>query len=114
MWARNDVILARRILNEHNPAAAKRLSRGLRRPQNYDPSTDVEIMKTVVQAKFGQNPELKAQLLATGNKTLIECNPYDVLYSSGLRIDDPQLCTGIFRGQNELGKILESVRDSLK
>ena len=112
--ARNDVTLARQILNEHNPAVVKRLTRGLRRPENYDPSTDFEIMKTVVQAKFSQNAELKAQLLATGNKTLIECNPYDVVYSAGLRIDDPQLSTGVFRGQNELGKILESVRDGLQ
>ena len=108
--------LARRILNTNNPATVKSLSRPLNCSLAGDKQRDLDIMQTVVDAKFAQNPELKRQLLATGQKTLIECNPHDKLYSCGLRMDNELLDddTNAFPGQNKLGQMLESTRAQLQ
>ena len=53
---RNEGGLARRILNTHNPATVKSLSRALDRSHAGDAQRDLDIMQTVVDAKFGQNP----------------------------------------------------------
>ena len=112
--ARNNGFIARKILNEDNPVLIKRLAKGLRMTEGYNADRDIEIMKEVVQAKFAANNDLQQKLLATGTKKIIECNPYDVIYSSGLHLDDPQLDSGRFRGKNQLGQILEAVRSGLQ
>ena len=113
---RNEGGLARRILNTNNPATVKSLSRALNRSHAGDEARDLEIMQTVVDAKFGQNPELKRLLLATGCKKLIECNPHDNLYSCGLRMDDALLDDDSMShpGQNQLGMMLENTRSLLQ
>ncbi|MGX8680786.1 MAG: NADAR family protein, partial [bacterium] len=64
------------------------------------------IMEEIVLAKFQQNPELKAQLLATGDAMLEEGNQWhDDYWGVDLR-------TG--RGQNRLGRILMKVRLELQ
>ena len=108
--------LARRILNTNNPAVVKSLSRALNRSHAGDENRDLEIMQTVVDAKFSQNPDLKGLLLATENKNLIECNPHDRLYSCGLRIDDESHDeeSVAYPGQNRLGQMLENTRALLQ
>ena len=39
-----------------------------------------------MRAKFVQNPVLLKALLDTKNKTLIECNPHDLLWANGLKV----------------------------
>ena len=69
----------------------------------------VGIMRDLVFAKFEQNPELKIQLLVTGDAELIEGNTWGdrtwgqvITYKNG----QPKLS-----GKNILGKILMDVRD---
>lgn len=61
-------------------------------------------MKKVVGAKFSQNEDLKAALLATGDKYLEETNWWKDQY------------WGVWngKGQNALGKILMDIRDELR
>ena len=61
-------------------------------------------MKRAVLAKFEQNPELAEKLLATGHQKLINKSKYN------------DLCWGVCygKGANALGKILASVRSTLR
>jgi len=69
-------------------------------------------MCDVLSAKFEQNPELMAQLKATGKRVLVEASPTDTLWGIGMDIDHPdhmdQTC---WRGLNMLGDALMRVRD---
>ncbi len=70
-----------------------------------------EVVKTANKAKFGQNPDLKAKLLETGDSILAEASPKDAVWGIGLDADaaaktDPSE----WPGQNLLGKILMELR----
>ena len=64
----------------------------------------VDIMKSVVRTKFDQHPELQEQLVATGDRCLIEVNVWHDMFwgvSSG-------------KGRNMLGRILMDLRKEYK
>ncbi|EPS93926.1 hypothetical protein FOMPIDRAFT_1020329 [Fomitopsis schrenkii] len=65
---------------------------------------NVGIMDDILYAKFTQHPDLKASLLATGNRELVEDSPVDSFWGCGR---DGQ-------GRNELGKALMRLRDRLR
>ena len=50
-----------------------------------------QIMKESVTAKFAQCPTLKNDLLDTKNKIIIQCNPYDTLWTNGMKINDQKI-----------------------
>lgn len=65
--------------------------------------------------KFTQNPELKAYLLATGNTRLVEANPYDKIWSCGLKETDPCAKTPVkWPGLDLLGEILTVLRHNIR
>jgi ribA/ribD-fused uncharacterized protein len=66
-------------------------------------------------AKFSQNPAMKAALLATGDKLLVEASPLDTIWGVGLRADDPRVHDrATWRGKNLLGEALMRVRAELR
>ena len=74
----------------------------------------VEIVKAGSRAKFTQNEELRALLVATKGTELVEASPYDRIWGIGLAATDPRaLDPKTWRGQNLLGKILTELRDEL-
>ena len=99
-----------KIMAEKNPVIMKRLGRLHKPKTTQDEQVDIKLMEDAVFAKFEQNPALKARLVATQNRSLLECNPYDSFYSTGLRMSDRRLDKGNFHGKNHMGSILESVR----
>ncbi len=88
-----------------NPGRAKSLGRRVSLRPDWE-EVKVGLMEEIVRAKFTQNPQLADQLLATGNKKLIEGNTWnDIFWGVDLR-------TG--KGQNHLGILLMKIREELK
>lgn len=83
---------------------ARRLGKSISLRDDWD-RVRVDIMRDVVRAKFTQNPELAAKLVATGN---VELEEGTTLHDTFWGVD---INTG--KGQNQLGKILMDVRSEL-
>jgi ribA/ribD-fused uncharacterized protein len=105
-----------RILAAKSPGEAKKLGRGVR---GFDGDIwSAHRSPIVVQAnvaKFGQDPALKAFLLATGDKVLVEASPRDRIWGIGLGPDNPAAHDPhAWRGLNLLGFALMEARDRLR
>ena len=66
-------------------------------------------------AKFSQNEDLKAFLLNTGERVLVEASPFDKIWGIGMKEGDPR-CENpaLWNGTNFLGFCLMEVRDILR
>lgn len=85
------------------PGKSKRLGRQVKLRSDWDKIKD-DVMYALNFQKFSENPALKAKLLATGDRELIEGNYWNDRYWG--------VCKGT--GQNKLGKILMKIRDELQ
>jgi hypothetical protein len=64
--------------------------------------------------KFAANPDLRAELLATGSRHIVEGAWYDKIWGVGLAWDDPAIDDpGNWKGTNWLGEALMAVRAEL-
>ncbi|RLK59516.1 NADAR family protein [Actinokineospora cianjurensis] len=106
---------AEQILQAAHPAQAKDLGRTVR---GFDPELweahryDIVLAGSV--AKFGQNPDLRAYLLGTGQRVLVEASPLDAVWGIGLTADDPRAEDPTrWPGLNLLGRALGQTRDIL-
>ena len=105
-----------KILEARTPAAAKALGR---RVKNFDQakwdSHRFDIVARGSIAKFGQNPDLLAYLMTTGDKVLVEASPVDPVWGAGLAEGDPGLeRPEEWRGLNLLGFALMKARAVLR
>jgi ribA/ribD-fused uncharacterized protein len=91
-----------RILNCPPPNIAKKIGRKVKARSDWD-QVKVAIMTDLVRQKFTDHPELREQLLATGNATLVEGNWWGDRFWG--------MCNG--EGHNYLGRILMDVRKEL-
>ena len=110
-----DTAILTEILNADSPALAKKLGRKVR---NFIPETwDAHKYKIVVEGnihKFGQNDELRAFLLTTGNRVLVEASPYDKIWGIGKTVSAKMVENPhTWNGENLLGFALMEVRDQL-
>lgn len=65
-------------------------------------------------AKFSQNENLKAILIATDKKKIVEAAPYDKIWGNGLNISDSLKTPETeWKGKNKLGKAIMRVREIL-
>lgn len=110
-----DPDICQAILAAETPEQAKELGRQVR---GFDGAAWTRQRVPVVTrgntAKFGQNPALKAFLLSTGEKILVEASPLDGIWGIGLAEDD--LCARDprqWQGLNLLGFALMRVRKNL-
>ena len=88
-----------------SPMIAARMGRDRNKPLRRDwEAAKVSIMRKAVHAKFAQHPQLREQLLATGDAQLVEHTERDSYWGDG----------GDGSGQNMLGRILMEVRNELR
>lgn len=111
----NDKAKAKQIMTESDPVKIKGHGKNI---IGFDPKIWREeapkIMKIGLEAKFGQNDDLAAKLISTGDKQIIEASE-DEFWGVGLtlwseHLFDPDHWSGL----NILGQILMSVREQLK
>ncbi|MFG2025419.1 NADAR family protein [Streptomyces sp. NPDC048825] len=103
------------ILAARSPAEAKNLGRLVRA---FDEARWVaarfELVVAGNVAKFGQDPALRAYLLGTGNRVLVEASPRDRVWGIGLGAsDDRATDPSRWPGQNLLGFALMEARARL-
>ncbi|CAM9222145.1 unnamed protein product [Chrysoparadoxa australica] len=105
-----------KMMATSDPREHKRLGRTVK---GYDNETWVANAEPIVvegnYAKFTQNPEMLRELLATGEKLLVEASPYDKIWGIGLRADhEDARDVSKWRGENKLGKALMTVRARIR
>jgi ribA/ribD-fused uncharacterized protein len=98
------------------PAQAKALGRQVK---GFDEARWVEarfeLVVGVNEAKFGQNPDLAAYLLSTGERVLVEASPVDPVWGIGLASDHADARQpAAWPGLNLLGFALMDVRARLQ
>ena len=103
------------ILAARTAAEAKNLGRGVR---GFDDAAwDAARFEVVVAgnvAKFGQDPGLRAYLLGTGNRVLVEASPWDRVWGIGMTAgDEGATDPRLWRGLNLLGFALMEARERL-
>lgn len=106
----------RKIMSSNDPETCKKLGKLIYPfyPVIWD-SCKEEIMFNANLAKFSQNPELKAKLLATDDAVLAEASPYDTIWGIGMEAGDKGAENpDNWKGQNLLGQALMKVRDNLQ
>ncbi|GJE95790.1 NADAR family protein [Phanerochaete sordida] len=97
--------LADRIRRTRSPRAALEEATRLRRVQRRDwYDVNIAMMDVVLERKFTQDARLKALLLDTGERELVEDSPVDSFWG----------CGADGHGRNELGKALVRLRDKLR
>ncbi len=108
--------IAEAILAEDNPARQKKLGQRVK-PWDEEKwlANRCRIMYEGCMAKFQQNKELGALLLATGDKVLVEASPLDKIWGVGLKASDPNARRpAAWQGLNLLGGVLMKVRSDMR
>ncbi|MBB4801088.1 ribA/ribD-fused uncharacterized protein [Flavobacterium nitrogenifigens] len=111
-----DYEILEKIIASDSPAEAKKLGREVR---NYDDqlwlANRFEIVKQGNLHKFSQNPDLKAFLLSTKDRVLVEASPVDPIWGIGMASDHTHAAIPEkWKGLNLLGFALMEVRDELR
>ena len=102
-----------KIMSSKSPKEYKELGRKIK---NFSDSKWNENKYQIVLkgniAKFSQNEKLKAFLLNTGTKVIVEASPYDKIWGIGLSADQENIENPLtWNGENLLGFALMEVRD---
>lgn len=104
-----------RIMAAATPTEARQEGRTVR---GFSEETWVKHRSDIVRAgnvaKFGEHADLRAFLLGTAPKVLVEASPSDAIWGIGLGQSSPEIRDPMrWRGQNLLGFILMDVREAL-
>lgn len=91
------------------PSQSKQLGRRVNLRPDWEEVKE-QVMYDVCYAKFTQDPNLKAKLLATGDQELVEGNYHRDSYWGKAYIQK----TKSFEGKNRLGIILMKLREELR
>lgn len=91
-----------------NPSQAKSEGRCVALRSDWEQVKE-DIMKEILYAKFSQNKDLKAKLLATGNSTIVEVTTWHDTHWGICTCDKHN-----GEGKNRLGHLLVEVREELR
>lgn len=111
-----DTAMVEKILAAPTPDAAKSFGRKVK---NFDAGVwDMQREQIVFEgslAKFAQNEAMKAFLLSTGERVLVEASPVDAIWGIGLAATDPRAASPhAWAGLNLLGFALMKAREALR
>lgn len=111
-----DAEAERKVLGAAHPAGAKKAGRLVR---DFDETTwERERFRIVVEGsvhKFSSDDDLRAFLLGTGDRVLVEASPVDRVWGIGLAADDEAAAhPERWRGPNLLGFALMEARERLR
>ncbi|TAJ13469.1 NADAR family protein [Marinilabiliaceae bacterium JC017] len=110
-----DSINLERIINSSSPGQAKQYGReviGFK--EEIWMANRYDIVKKGNIEKFKQNKDLKAFLLSTKNRILVEASPVDTIWGIGLTKESEHCKNPLkWRGMNLLGFALMEVRDEI-
>lgn len=112
----NDQVNLNKIMNSDDPNTCKALGRKVKHfnPQIWQDNCR-DIVAKGCYLKFSQNEELKAFLLSTGDKLLVEASPYDKIWGIGLKAADAKkMKKEDWPGKNYLGQCLMDARQKIK
>ena len=111
-----DEASAKKILETADPETAKNLGMAAQPADEVAWEANYyDMVKKGLMGKFGQNEDLRAQLLATGDRLMAEASPYDPLNGIGLSAEDAtNTPMEQWPGTNLLGKALMEVRTALR
>lgn len=112
----NDAENASKIMDAASPKICKALGKKVK---PFDSAIwdqhKYNIVYDGIKAKFEQNPDIRAVLLATGDSILVEASPFDNIWGIGLTARQAkEISPEEWPGQNLLGKILMDVRKALE
>ncbi|MCC9017546.1 NADAR family protein [Flavobacterium lipolyticum] len=112
----NDNEVLAKIIKANSPAEAKKLGRQVK---NYDDTlwlaNRFDIVTQGNYHKFSQNPDLKAFLLNTDERVIVEASPVDPIWGIGMAGDHKDVLNPEkWKGLNLLGFALMEVRDELR
>ena len=110
-----DTASATKLMYISDPAAAKKIGSKVVgvNGTNWD-TAKKDIMKDLIMKKFAGNENLKAELLTTGDKTMVESGR-DPHYACGLSIMHKDIFNQAkWTGKNMLGDILCTVRNTIR
>ena len=111
-----DVDAMKKALDAKNPGAVKAIGRSVK---GFDHvvwnENKFELVVRANLAKFESNDELKAFLLNTGKRVLVEASPVDKIWGIGLAEDNEAAQNpNLWKGENLLGFALMETRERLK
>lgn len=107
-----DTNLATMIMRTKYAKEVQKLGGG----KEFNPAWDsqkIDVMRTIVNEKFMQNPSLCDKLVQTGQSTLIEAT-MDGFWAAKATLNSKSLKKGTWQGANFIGKILMEVRTELR
>ena len=99
------------------PVLMKRKARQITLPSEERPNEnrelDKQLMLRALKAKFSETA-MKAKLLQTGQKLLVELNAHDIFFGAGIPLVTVQFNDkNAWKGQNVMGQLLMQLRDEL-
>ena len=102
------------IMSTSSPREQKEFGRGVK---NFNTDKWNEVCREYVYqgnlAKFTQNPNLKVELLKTGDREIVEASPYDKIWGIGMGVDHRNIeDKSKWQGKNWLGEAIMQVRET--
>lgn len=111
----SDEEIREKIREQKSPMAAKMVTKPVKHLKTIEVASeqDIENMKLCIKLKIEQHPELKQQLVETGDRLIVEdvtsrgARGTNLIWGAMLKDDE-------WQGQNVLGKIWMELRKQLK
>jgi ribA/ribD-fused uncharacterized protein len=120
MWRKAELFgdheVAEQVLAAPDPRSAKGLGRAVRgfTEERWTAERHAVVLAGSL-AKFGQHDDLRALLIDTGDRVLVEASPADAVWGIGVAADDPRAADPQrWPGLNLLGFALTEARERLR